>query len=204
LLVLAALALTALCLPAAAAGSPAQVIRDCVDDGALSRTYSNSDLRKARDNLPSDLDEYSDCREVISAAIKRGPGPGSSGGNGGGNPGGGGNQANAATDADFLNSADEQAARAKDQADLEALTGSGQDPPEVDVGGQTIKPGDNGLFDLASASNELPTPLLLALIALGLAALAGVVLAVRSRAPALARAPLLSKIRMPRVGRFGR
>ena len=72
------------------------------------------------------------------------------------------------------------------------------------MGGRTIKPGENGLFDLATASNDLPTPLLLALIALGLAAIAGVVLALRSRSPALAQVPLLSKIRMPRVGRFRR
>ena len=76
-----------LCLPSTAAASPAQVIRDCVDDGVLSRTYSNSELRKARDNLPSDLDEYSDCREVIAAAIKGGPGPRAGGGGNGGSAG---------------------------------------------------------------------------------------------------------------------
>jgi hypothetical protein len=193
--------LAAACLPSAAAASPLQVIRDCADDGSLSRTYSNSDLRRARDNLPSDLDEYSDCREVISAAIKGGPGPRSGGGDNGGGGGGGGGQSNAGADAGFVNSAEEQAARGKDQADLEELTSSG-DPPEVDVGGQTVRPGENGLFDLASASNDLPTPLVLALIALGLAALAGVGLALRSRVPALARVPLLSKIRIPGVGRF--
>ena len=56
LLLLACLALVALCLPSAAGASPGQVIIDCRDDGALNRTYSNSDLRKARDNLPSDLE----------------------------------------------------------------------------------------------------------------------------------------------------
>ena len=181
------------------------MIRDCAIDGVLNRQYSNSELRRARDKLPSDSDEYSDCREVIGAAIKRPAAPGGAGGGGnnGGGGGGGGGQSNTPADAGFLNSAEEQAARGKDAADLEALTGSG-DPPEVEVGGRTIKPGENGLFDLATASNDLPTPLLLALIALGLAAIAGVVLALRARAPALAQVPLLSKIRMPRVGRFRR
>ena len=181
------------------------MIRDCQDDSRLSRQYSRSDLRKARDNLPSELAEYSNCLEVIGAAIKRASAPTDSGGNpggpgpGGGNPGAG--APGAAFDNAFQNSPAEQAARAKDQADLEALTNSGDDPPPIDVGGQTVKPGENGLFDLASASNELPTPLLLALIAMGLALLAGAFLALRSKVPALARVPLPSKIRLPRVGR---
>ena len=200
-LLLPALALLGLCLPATAGATPKQVIRDCVDDGQLSRKYSNSDLRKARDNLPSDLDEYSDCREVISAAIKRGPGPNAGGSPGG--PGGGANQPSAVDAANFANSADEQAARAKDQQDLDAITGSGE-PPTVDVGGETVTPGKNGLFDLASAANQLPMPLLLSLIALGLATLGGLAFAMRSKLPALAEVPLLSKIKIPRVPRFRR
>ena len=39
--------------------------------------------------------------------------------------------------------------------------------PDRDVGGEAVEPGDNGLFDLASASNDLPMPLLVALIAIG-------------------------------------
>ena len=75
LLLPAVLGLVALCLPQAAVASPAQVIRDCVDDGTLNRQYSNSGPAQGPDNLPSDLDEYSDCREVISAAISGGPDP---------------------------------------------------------------------------------------------------------------------------------
>ena len=48
------------------------MIADCARDGQLDRSYSNSELRRARDNLPADLDEYSDCRDVIAAAIKGG------------------------------------------------------------------------------------------------------------------------------------
>ena len=67
------------------------------------------------------------------------------------------------------------------------------------VVGPAVEPGTNGLFDLSSASNELPTPLLIALIALGLVALAGGFLALRGRVPALDRVPLLNKIPTPRV-----
>ena len=60
--------LIALAAPALAYASPDAVIRDCADDGDLDRTYSNSDLEQAEKNLPSDLDEYSDCRSVIAGA----------------------------------------------------------------------------------------------------------------------------------------
>ena len=68
------------------------------------------------------------------------------------------------------------------------------------MAGTDVSPGENGLFDLASAANGLPLPLLLALIAVGLTAITGAAVAVNRRYPALAeRVPLLSKIRLPRV-----
>jgi hypothetical protein len=42
--------------------------RDC-SDSVLQGSYSVSDLRKARETLPTDADEYSDCRDVLSRAI---------------------------------------------------------------------------------------------------------------------------------------
>ena len=184
-------ALVALAAPAAATASPGQVLADCNDDGALSRQYSNSDLRKALDNLPTDLAEYSDCKEIIGAAITGG----SDKGEGRGSPGQGVGGAGAADPG-------EAAARAKDSEDLAAITsgasGSGN-KPEVQVGDESVEPGTNGLFDLSSASNQLPTPLLLALIALGLLALAGGFVALRGHVPALSRVPVLNKIPTPRV-----
>lgn len=94
-------------------------------------------------------------------------------------------------------SAEEQQARANDNSDLEVITGDKNARPRVNVGGQEVEPGGNGLFDLASASNELPLPLLLALVGIGLLAIAGGLVALRDRVPGLARLPLLSK--MPRV-----
>ena len=72
LVVLVALALVVVPAPAAMA-SAEQVLRDCIRDGKLDGTYSNAELRKARDNLPSDSDEYSGCSEVIAAANARPP-----------------------------------------------------------------------------------------------------------------------------------
>jgi hypothetical protein len=69
------------------AADPTEIMRDCVDDGVLQGDYTTSELREARNELPTDADEYSDCRDVLSRAIN---GAGSSNDNGGGGGGGGG------------------------------------------------------------------------------------------------------------------
>lgn len=191
--------LGALALPALAHADPQ---RDCAGDGDLDKNYTNSQLRKALDNLDTGLDEYSNCREVIKAAIasgsdKRNNGGGGSGGGGGGSGGGGGGGGEITPD--------EQQARANDNAELEALTGdSNGTEPEVNVGGEQVKPGSNGLFDLASASNDVPLPLLLTLIVIGLLAIGGGLVALRGRVPALGRLPLVSKIPRVSLPRFRR
>src|SRR5829696_7881111 len=55
-------------VPAANAASTTQILRDCADDGVLQGTYSPSELRKARKNIPTDTDEYTDCRDVLARA----------------------------------------------------------------------------------------------------------------------------------------
>jgi len=180
-------ALLVLSLPVPAFASADQVIRDCARDGRLDRDYSNAELRRARNNLPADL-EYSDCRDVIANAIKGG----SDLGGGAGSPGVG------ATDP-----AGEAAAKADDAADLEALAGS-DDTPKVDVGGTALEPDSSGFFNLGGAANQVPLPLLLGLLLLCTLALASGIGALRERVPALARIPLLSKIpslRVPFIGR---
>ena len=206
LLLLAALPLLLLAFSGSAfAAGPLQVIKDCNQDGQLNRKYSNKELRKALDNLPSDIDEYSDCRDVIGGAITSGSDKGGNrggGGGGGSGAGGGGGAEGAGAGGNAAPATpEEQAARTQDQADLQALgtPESRENSPPIDVGGEQVKPGSNGLFDLASASNSLPTPLLIALIALALLAIAGGVVALRRHRPALARLPLLSKIPTPRV-----
>ena len=192
--------LAALALPAAAsAASPIQIIRDCNDDGKLDHKYSNEDLRRAADKIPSDLDEYTNCREIITGAITGGSDKGGGRGSEGGNP----------------SSPHEQAARAKDAQTLQQLeesgggtgSGSGSDnapKPSVHVGGETVEPsGSTGLYDnVPTAANDMPTSLLLALIALALLAAGGAAYALRDKLPALAKLPsqLKNRIRPPRVG----
>jgi hypothetical protein len=75
-----ALALFVSVLAAAPAfGSAKAVIRDCSEDGVLNGHYSHSELAKALAQLPSDIDEYTDCRAIIRSALlgsanKHGPG----------------------------------------------------------------------------------------------------------------------------------
>lgn len=189
LLVLAVLAVLA--LPGSAMAGPAA---DCSADNDLDKQYSNAELRRALDNLPTDVDEYTNCREILSSAITGGSDKGGNRPTGGIGPGPG-----AGADGSAL-PPEEAAARTKDMEDLAAITADPEkNPPSVEVGGEKVEPGSNGLFDLASASNDLPMPLLVSLIALLVVALIGGLVALRERIPALARIPLLSKIPTPRV-----
>jgi hypothetical protein len=182
-----AVTLIALALPASAQAGGYDVIRDCAKDGRLDRKYSNAELKQARENLPSDIDEYSDCREVINGAI-------TSGSDRGGGRDGGGGSGSSATSAQ-----EREAARERDAAALDKLTGGGR-KPTLNVAGENVSPGDNGLFDLASAANGLPLPLLLALLVATLMAAVAGLATLRRRFPGLAeRIPLLSKISLPRV-----
>ena len=72
-------------VPAANAASTTQILRDCADDGVLQGDYTPAELRKARQNIPTDTDEYTDCRDVLAraaAAGVAGSGAGSAGGTG--------------------------------------------------------------------------------------------------------------------------
>ena len=177
--------LLVLALPAIAEASPSAVIRDCAEDGDLDRRYSNGDLKRAQDRLPSDLDEYSDCREVIGGALT------------GGSDRGGGRDNAPTTGAAAARA--ERNARRRDRDQLAAISGR---KPKLEVGGQTVEPGENGLFNLSSAEDGLPLPLLLALIAAGVLAVGGALFGLRRRIPLLARIPLpsidLSRVPFPR------
>jgi hypothetical protein len=67
--------------PAAGAASRSEILRDCETDGVLDGSYKPNEIRDARNNIPDDIDEYTDCRDVLSRATL---GAGSSGGGGGG------------------------------------------------------------------------------------------------------------------------
>lgn len=202
--VLAALLAALLVLPAAAQASRAgDVIRDCHEDGTLDGNYSQQDLQDAQDNLPSDVDQYGDCRDVIRQAqadgSRRRGGAGGPGGGGGGAGGAGGGFGGAGFAGDisrrggspnphegdpaletrsgaYASSQEDKAAYDKAMADA---TRGGALP-----GGLSIPAA--GDFQPAKAGG-IPLPILLALISVGLLVAAATVLVARKRLPALTR-----------------
>ncbi len=187
--------LSLLALPAIAQASPFDVVKDCQDNSHLDRKHSRKDLQNAQNNLPTDVNEYGNCRELIAAALNAGVDKGN--GRGGGDSGHAGGRAATAS----KHGKREAAAKANDAAALDKQTGH---KPQVSVGGRNVQPGDNGLFNLASANNGMPLPLLLGIIAAGLLAILGGLAVLKRRAPKFAsRIPLLSRISLPRV-RFPR
>jgi hypothetical protein len=158
-----------LLLPAAAWASGDAVIKDCTDDGVIQGHYSQQDYKNALNNLPTDVDEYTDCRDVIKRAQTGGTGggtggPGAPGGTGGGTPAGGDPLANA--------TAAEKAALATAQA-------NGASKP-VRIGGKLVQPGKLGFGGLGSPTH-LPASLIAVLVALGIAATAAGAMYVRNR-----------------------
>jgi hypothetical protein len=157
---------------ASAFASPQAVIRDCAKDGTLNHHYSLSDLKNALKKLPTDVDEYTNCRDVINQAETQGGG-GGSGGSGLGGPGGtagggtGGGSGPSAADTRALDS---------------AIHSNGS-APTLSLGGRKVVPGSGGLFKTASATGSLPVPVLLALIAVAALTAAGGFVAVRRRFP---------------------
>lgn len=148
--------------PALAANGGAVVIRDCTDDGLLEGRYTQAQLKDALASIPSDVDEYTDCRDVIhSAYVNGGGGSGAFGGFGSGNTG---NPLATATPA-------ERAAVAR-----AARNGA---PVSLGAAG-VIQPGAVGRHVSAGVS-DLPTPVLIAAIALLLAAAATAAGPVRNR-----------------------
>ena len=173
-----AAAVIALAVPAPALASSDDVIRDCAQDGSVDGEYSQKELQQAERDLPNDIDEYTDCRAAIRAAQSGGSGraPGTGGGG-------------------FATEAGAQAAAAEDIEALSRLSGdiAGGKRDAIEIGGEEVVPGSAGLggvFSGVPAANELPLPLLLAVVTI--LALAGVTayLAARDRMPGLRRAAL--------------
>jgi hypothetical protein len=160
------IALVCVLAPATAWGSGSAVIRDCTDDGQLSRSYSQKDYRTALAHLPTDVNEYTDCRDVIRRAqLAAAGGRGDAGGPGA--PGGGGGSG----DLTSPSGPAEKAALAK------AQRGGGA---PIRIGGRTVTPGASR-FTSSDVRNSLPTPLLVVLAMLGAGVLAAGGVTARNR-----------------------
>jgi hypothetical protein len=156
-------------VPAANAASTTQILRDCADDGVLQGDYKPSELRKARQNIPTDTDEYTDCRDVLARAAAAGVAGSGAGGSGGGS-GSGGSSGNGPLESPNTPEGKEAIGKA---------AGEGA-PDPIRVGGRAVVPGSAGLASDA-VRNDLPTPLIVVLALLGAAALATLTPFVRRR-----------------------
>lgn len=186
LLLVALLGVLALA-PAAGAASRNEILRDCEDDSRLSKNYSARELRDARNNINSGLDAYSDCRDVLSAAIaaaarrKLQGGGGGDGGGGGGATGGGGQAGGApAGGGSRLEAAPGAASPEISPQERRELRTARENLPEVDVRGQRVVPGIDGVAGRA-AGTGLPASLLIPLALLLLLAVAAAVPFARRR-----------------------
>jgi hypothetical protein len=179
------------CAPAALAdGTRTKILREC-QDGRLTGTYTSSQIRDALNNIPDDIDQYSDCRDVLRRALLNqagssgsngggsGGGTGGLGGGGfsGGGGGGTGRPLTPSTDADR---------KALDQA---AATGS----QPVQIAGRPVTPGEG-------VRNSLPTTLLVVLILLGIAAVVALTPGLRRLGRLSAIGPTLRRVLPGRSG----
>jgi hypothetical protein len=165
---IALLALLVAVPPALADSTRNKILREC-QNGRLTGDYTAREIRDARNNIPDDLDQYTDCRDVLTRALLSLPGGGSGDGGGdtaggagglGGGGGGGGPPLTPSTDADR-------------KAIEQAATGGAQ---PVEIAGKPITPGT------AAHGNDLPSTLLALLILLAAAAAAALAPFARRRA----------------------
>jgi hypothetical protein len=173
--VLIALLALLLVAPAAPAQSTRnQILREC-QSGRLTGDYTAQEIRDARSNIPDDLDQYTDCRDVLTRALLNlaggGSGDGGAGDAGGfGTSGGLGGDGGGGTPLTPSTEADRQA--------LEQAATAGNQP--IKVAGRDVTPG-------AALRNDLPSTLLVLLILLAAAAAAALAPYARRHAlPALA------------------
>jgi hypothetical protein len=171
----------ALCLlPSAQAhASGNDVLKDCSTNGRLTKNYSQQEYRDAIANIPSDLDEYTDCRDRIRAAQL-----GLSGG--GDDPSGGlpttpaGNRA--ARDP-FAGASEGE--RLQVMKDVAAARKNGRASQRVADG--VVTPGALANHDLTAVS-ELPMPLAILALLVGVGALSLLIRLVLRRDRTRARA----------------
>jgi hypothetical protein len=155
-----------LAAPAASAGTREKILREC-QEGRITGDYTPKQLRDARKHIPTDIDEYSDCRDVLAQAALTGRG-GSNGGAGSNAPGGVVPQGGRSS----LTSADPGETAALDDARLNS--------DRLSIGEQSVIPGAAG-FATDAERHGLPATLLVVLILLALCASAATFASVRRR-----------------------
>jgi hypothetical protein len=165
----------------ALAGTREQILREC-QDGRLSGDFTARQIRDARNNIPTDIDQYSDCRDVLSRALANLAGGGANGGGGGGGGTGGAGGGGFGGGSGGSGGPGGGLLTPTSPADQKALADaarSGNGP--VQVGGATVVPGATG-FAANAARHSLPALLVVLLALLAAAALLALTPAARRHA----------------------
>ncbi len=161
------LLLACLFTPAVAHAGYQELLKDACRDERVNGTYSQKDYREALANIPADADQYTNCRDVLSAAQLAAAGAQAAGRSGSAPVSNG--TIVALTAPDPLATATPAEKQAVTQA-----SESGSEP--VTVGGEVLEPSTLGAGRAVAAGlSDLPAPLLAALsliVLLGLGAIA--------------------------------
>lgn len=181
LAVLSALAALSLAAVPATSAASEQIVKECLNNGYVDPDkHSREELQSSLDGLPSDIAEYTDCYDVIADALaskrqrRRSGGGQSDARAAAGVAGGAGGGGDAGADGNPPTVEEHGGARNEIESTLQ------RSAPKVAVGGEGGAPKLDGL-EPAAASNELPLPILLALIAIALMLATGAALTVRSK-----------------------
>jgi hypothetical protein len=167
----------------ALASTRTEIYRDCQDDSHLQGSYTSEEIREARQNMPSDIAEYSDCSDVLRRAELAGTQTPDAGGTGGPSTGGTGGPPSAGG---TQNPPQPQLVPESD-SDKKALADAALAPTQpVTVGGEDVLAGVTPLSE-GYRANDMPATLLVALILLALAGLALCLPPLRRRALPLLR-----------------
>jgi hypothetical protein len=161
-----------LAAPTASAGVREKILREC-QEGRISGDYTPKQLRDARKHIPTDVDEYSNCRDVLAQAALIGHG-GGKGGNGGK-----GGSAGSSAPGGVQPQNGRSPLTASAPAETAALADARLKSDKITVGDQSLIPGATGFA--TTARHGLPTTVLVVLILLGLCASAATFSSVRRR-----------------------
>ena len=182
---LTAIALACLIAPAAAHADSGvdKLLADACKDEHIDGHYTQAQYKKALDEIPTDADEYTACRDVLqrgrlaalgSGKKTSGGGGGSTGtgtGGGGGSTSAGGGSTSGSSGSPAPPNADPVASATP--AQKQAIAQAGQSAKPVNVGGKLVQPGELGLGAISGSGHSVPTPLAALMVLLAAGALGG-------------------------------
>jgi hypothetical protein len=178
-----------LAAPTASAGVREKILREC-QEGRITGDYTPAQLRDARKNIPTDIDEYSDCRDVLARAAlagRGGGGAGGSGGAGGGGAGSGGSGGSGGSAPGGVSAGGDgggEVLSPATPAEQSALRDARRHAAAITVDGERMLPA----LAARAARQSLPATLLVVLVLLGLCAAAAAIPSVRRHVVARRRA----------------